>query len=104
MPLTASDLHNWQKLVAGGMSGVGLWVPMYAIDTVKSKVQATILDKPVSCRPDGTTLREVRKIYRQHGLRGFMYGVNAIMGRAFFSNAIGFWIWEYTRTVFRLDK
>ena len=86
------------------MTGLGFWVPVYPIDTVKSNVQAIIFDKQVSFRRNGTMIREIRKIYKSNGLKAYMIGITAILGRAFFSNAIGFWMWEYSKTVFTLDK
>jgi hypothetical protein len=86
------------------MAGVACWVSTYPIDSIKSNIQAVVLDRPVSIKPDGSVLHEMAKMHSNFGYRGFMNGVVAIMGRAFFANAVGFWLWEYSKTLISLQK
>ena len=86
------------------MAGVACWVSTYPIDSIKSNIQAIVLEKPVSIKPDGSIIREMAKMHATFGYKGFMNGVVAIMGRAFFANAVGFWLWEYSKTLFSFNK
>jgi len=86
------------------MAGVACWVSTYPIDSIKSNVQAIVYEKPLTISGDGTVIREMAKMHQSFGYRGFMNGVVAIMGRAFFANAVGFWLWEYSKTIIKLQK
>jgi solute carrier family 25 carnitine/acylcarnitine transporter 20/29 len=98
-------LKNWQKLLSGGLAGVACWVSSYPLDTIKSNIQARQLNKPVSFIPSGLILHESLDIHtKAGGYRGFYSGVVAIMGRAFFANAVGFWLWEFAKNNIHLNK
>lgn len=73
------------------------WVSSYPFDSLKSNIQARQLTKPLSFIPNGVILQESLDIHTRGGYRGFYNGVVAIMGRAFFANAVGFWLWEFAR-------
>ena len=99
-----SKLRNWQKLLAGGMAGVACWVSSYPLDSLKSNVQAKQYTKSLSWVPDGTILEESLNIHRKAiGYNGFFNGITAVMGRAFFASAIGFWLWECSKKHLQLD-
>ena len=52
---------------------------------------------------DGGALEVASEIYKSNGIRGFFLGFNAIMGRAIFGNAFGFWGWETSKQLISLD-
>ena len=95
--LITRNIRTWQRLLAGGLAGVACWVSGYPLDSLKSNVQALHAKGKIPLIPDGTILREALKIHTAHGYKGFMNGVFAIMGRAFFANAVGFWLWEVSK-------
>lgn len=99
-----SDLPGWQRLIAGGFSGVISWSIGYPMNVVKSRIQTIILDRPLSVVPDGTAFREAARIYSAGGVPGFFSGHVVTMTRAFLVNAITFWLWEYSKATFSLRK
>jgi len=69
-------------MVAGGTAGVAMWIPVFPVDTVKSRIQSL---------PGNPTIGGViRQIYAQNGLRGFFPGMGPAVARAIPANAATF--------------
>ena len=69
-------------MTAGGAAGVAMWIPVFPVDTVKSRVQSL---------PGNPTIGGViRQIYANNGLKGFFPGMGPAMARAVPANAATF--------------
>ena len=68
--------------VAGGAAGVAMWIPVFPVDTVKSRLQSGEGNLSI-----GGTIRE---IYGRGGLRAFFPGMGPAMARAVPANAATF--------------
>ena len=67
---------------AGGAAGVAMWIPVFPVDTVKSRIQSG--DGPSSI---GATIKE---IYGRGGVKAFFPGMGPAMARAVPANAATF--------------
>ena len=67
---------------AGGAAGVAMWIPVFPVDTIKSRLQSA----------EGTpTIRgTIRGLYASGGLRAFFPGMGPAMARAVPANAATF--------------
>ena len=76
-------------LVAGGLAGIGFWVPALPFDIVKSRMMATgsVHAGPRAC---------AAALWREAGLRGFYKGWQPAMLRAFPANAAAFFAFDAT--------
>ena len=69
-------------MVAGAAAGVAMWIPVFPVDTIKSRLQSS---------PQRPTIGGViRQIYTQNGLRGFFPGMAPAVARAIPANAATF--------------
>ena len=73
-----------ELMLAGGLAGVAGWISTYPIDVVKTRIQASPLDKHQSI------LAVFRHIYQTEGPRAFTRGLGATILRAFPTNAVIF--------------
>jgi hypothetical protein len=82
------SLPSYYPAVAGALGGMGYWLSMFPIDTVKSRIQAGI----------GTTQISFSvifmKILKTEGLRGLYAGMGITLLRAMPSNALIFTVYE----------
>lgn len=69
-------------MVAGGAAGIAMWIPVFPIDTVKSRLQSA------EGRP--TISGTIRGIYANGGYRAFFPGIGPAMARAVPANAATF--------------
>jgi solute carrier family 25 carnitine/acylcarnitine transporter 20/29 len=76
-------------LVAGGLAGVGYWLPALPFDIVKSRLMAegSAHAGPLDC---------ARALLREAGVRGFYKGWQPAMLRAFPANAAAFFSFDAT--------
>jgi solute carrier family 25 carnitine/acylcarnitine transporter 20/29 len=76
-------------LIAGGLAGVGYWIPALPFDTVKSRLMASgsAHAGPREC---------AAALWREAGLRGFYRGWQPAMLRAFPANAAAFTAFDAT--------
>ena len=82
---------NIYRLLAGGFAGTVQWLPpVYFLDVIKSKMQAS---QPGEYK---NTYDCVVKTYRSEGMRAFFRGFNVALVRAFPLHAILFLGYEYT--------
>ena len=85
------------QLAYGALSGYILWVMIYPIDVVKSKIQTDALEK--SSAAYKSTLDCFKKTYRAEGMVGFYRGFLACMLRAGPANAATFAAYELAMNV-----
>jgi solute carrier family 25 carnitine/acylcarnitine transporter 20/29 len=84
----ASDIEGkWTLLVAGGLAGIGAWLPGYPQDLVKSRIQFST--GPYS------TLDVFKQTYKSKGLNGFFRGLTPTLVRAVPVNAAVFYVYEW---------
>jgi solute carrier family 25 (mitochondrial carnitine/acylcarnitine transporter), member 20/29 len=69
-------------IVAGGAAGVAMWIPVFPVDTIKSRLQSA------EGRP--TIMGTVRGVYRSGGVKAFFPGFGPALARAVPANAATF--------------
>lgn len=69
-------------MVAGGAAGVAMWIPVFPIDTVKSRLQSA------EGRP--TIRGTISGLYSRGGLKAFFPGIGPALARAVPANAATF--------------
>ncbi|KAG8624148.1 hypothetical protein KVT40_009124 [Elsinoe batatas] len=70
-------------MAAGGAAGVAMWIPVFPVDTIKSRLQSA------EGRPTiGGTIRDI--YVRGGGVRGFFPGIGPALARAVPANAATF--------------
>ncbi|VVT57501.1 uncharacterized protein SAPINGB_P005727 [Magnusiomyces paraingens] len=67
---------------AGGMAGVAMWVPVFPIDTIKSRLQSSTTSQSIG--------QVTSAIYRSGGLKAFFPGLGPALARSFPANAATF--------------
>ncbi|CAM9599834.1 unnamed protein product [Lampetra planeri] len=90
---TKDDLGALPLLVSGGMAGVFLWVVVYPLDSVKSRIQVMSM----SSRQPGF-LAATASIIRTDGIMALYSGFTPTIIRAFPANAALFLAYEFTRS------
>lgn len=76
------DLSLGAIMTAGGFAGVAMWLLVFPVDTVKSRLQGAT---------ERTSVGEVvRSVYKSSGVKGFFPGVGPAMARSFPANAATF--------------
>lgn len=86
------DIPPWKLCLFGGLSGYTLWIGIYPVDVIKSKLQTDSLDKPVY-----KNWRQVaRDISHKNGVRGFYRGFLPTILRAAPANGATFAAFEVT--------
>ena len=78
----SGDLSLTAVMTAGGAAGVAMWIPVFPIDTIKSRLQSA------EGRP--TIGGTIRGIYKSNGLKAFFPGIGPAMARAVPANAATF--------------
>lgn len=68
--------------VAGGAAGVAMWIPIFPIDTIKSRLQ--------SAEGTPTIKGTISGLYARGGLRAFFPGIGPALARAVPANAATF--------------
>ncbi|KAI9097242.1 mitochondrial carrier domain-containing protein [Phlyctochytrium arcticum] len=79
-----------QLIIAGGVAGIGAWLPCYPQDVIKSRMQS-------DSRKGISSLTYAREIYASAGIKGFFRGFGPTMLRAFPANAATFLVYEQAR-------
>ena len=67
---------------AGAAAGVAMWIPVFPVDTVKSRIQ--------SAEGNPTIGGTIRTLYRNGGFKAFFPGIGPAMARAVPANAATF--------------
>lgn len=79
---TPGELSITAVMTAGGAAGVAMWIPVFPVDTIKSRIQSA------EGRPTiGGTIRE---LYGRGGVKAFFPGIGPAMARAVPANAATF--------------
>ena len=78
----SGELSLTAVMTAGGAAGVAMWIPVFPIDTVKSRLQSA------EGRP--TIGGTIRGLYASGGLKAFFPGMGPAMARAVPANAATF--------------
>lgn len=78
----SGDLSLTAVMVAGGAAGVAMWIPVFPVDTVKSRLQ--------SAEGNPTMGGVVRELYARGGYRAFFPGFGPAIARAVPANAATF--------------
>lgn len=78
----SGDLSLTAVMVAGGSAGVAMWIPVFPMDTIKSRLQSA------EGRP--TIGGTVRGLYANGGIRAFFPGLGPALARAVPANAATF--------------
>lgn len=77
----SGDLSLTAVMTAGGAAGVAMWIPVFPVDTLKSRLQST----------EGSTIGGTfRALWAQGGYRAFFPGFGPAMARAVPANAATF--------------
>ncbi|CAG8545039.1 10992_t:CDS:2 [Racocetra fulgida] len=87
------QIASWKLLLYGATAGYGMWIPVYPIDSVKSKIQTDGFT-PETRQYKGSIDCFV-KVYRKEGVRGFFKGFGTCMLRAAPVNASTFLAYEF---------
>jgi solute carrier family 25 carnitine/acylcarnitine transporter 20/29 len=69
-------------MTAGGAAGVAMWIPVFPVDTIKSRLQSA------EGRP--TISGTIRGVYRNGGIKAFFPGFGPALARAIPANAATF--------------
>lgn len=77
-----ADLSLTAVMTAGACAGVAMWIPVFPIDTIKSRLQ--------SAEGNPTIGGTVRQLYARNGLKAFFPGMAPAMARAVPANAATF--------------
>ena len=95
---TPGQLSLTAVMAAGGAAGVAMWIPVFPIDTIKSRLQSA------EGRP--TFGGVVREVYGRGGFKAFFPGFGPAMARAVPANAATFLGVELAQKAMRkvLDK
>ncbi|KAJ3040557.1 Mitochondrial carrier protein ymc2 [Rhizophlyctis rosea] len=88
------QVETWKQCIYGALAGYSLWIAVYPIDVIKSKIQTDGFD--AGTRKYSSSLDCARKTYAQQGMAGFYRGFWACMFRAAPVNAATFVAYEIT--------
>lgn len=79
--------------LAGGLAGMSMWLVVFPIDTIKTRLQAA--------SSSTSMVQATREIYRQRGINGFFPGLGPALLRSFPANAATFLGVELTHSLFK---
>lgn len=82
--------------VAGGVAGMSMWIGVFPIDTIKTKLQSSSRSQSM--------VQAAREIYTRAGLRGFFPGLGPALMRSFPANAATFLGVEFTHQLFKQNR
>ncbi|SCU88180.1 LADA_0E08658g1_1 [Lachancea dasiensis] len=86
-------LSIFSVCVAGGIAGMAMWIGVFPIDTIKTRLQSSSSAASMS---DAT-----REIYQRAGIKGFFPGIGPALMRSFPANAATFLGVELTHHFFK---
>ncbi|KAJ3303389.1 Mitochondrial carrier protein ymc2 [Kappamyces sp. JEL0829] len=99
--ISRSQVSPLMQLSFGALSGYTLWVMIYPIDVVKSKIQTDAFN-PAEAKYRGA-IDCFRKTFAAEGMAGFYRGFGACMLRAGPANAVTFAAYEVAMNVIGRD-
>lgn len=86
------SVESWRLCLFGGLAGYAMWITVYPIDVIKSKLQT---DDLVNKKYKGS-LHAIKSIWTTLGWRGFFVGFTPTILRAAPANAATFVAFEWT--------
>ncbi|KAI3405817.1 YMC2 [Candida oxycetoniae] len=90
--LTRSQIKPWKLCLYGGLSGYSLWIAIYPVDVIKSKLQTDAL-KAAQYK---SSLSVIRDVWTKQGIKGFYKGFLPTILRAAPANGATFAVFELT--------
>ena len=78
----SGDLSLSAVMAAGGAAGIAMWIPVFPVDTVKSRLQSAEGNPSIS----GT----IKQLYGKGGVKAFFPGFGPAIARAVPANAATF--------------
>ena len=91
VPVQLQHSHAWlASALAGGSSGCLTWAVVYPVDVIKTRIQTSSFDTPVSFLGAG------RQLVAQHGASVLFRGLGVTLIRAFPVNGTVFPVYEWT--------
>lgn len=90
--IARSDISSLKLCLFGGLSGYTLWIAIYPVDVIKSKLQTDSLTKPNFTG----SIDVVRKVFASSGIKGFYRGFIPTILRAAPANGATFAVFEIT--------
>ncbi|MCO5598622.1 hypothetical protein L7F22_052719 [Adiantum nelumboides] len=94
-PNSSTELSNIEMAISGGLAGVVGWLSTFAIDVIKTRVQAT---DSSSVRSGNAFIFAARQTYAEGGFTAFFAGLGPTILRAIPANAVLFLAFEYTKS------
>jgi solute carrier family 25 (mitochondrial carnitine/acylcarnitine transporter), member 20/29 len=89
-----TNAHTWfASALAGGTTGALTWGLIYPIDIIKTRIQTSPWDTPLTER---RIVNVAQEIVQKHGWRHLFRGLNITLIRAFPVNGIIFPVYEFT--------
>ncbi|RMD40420.1 hypothetical protein DV735_g4721, partial [Chaetothyriales sp. CBS 134920] len=79
---STGELSLGAVMTAGGAAGIAMWIPVFPVDTVKSRLQ--------SAEGNPTLTGTVRQLYKAGGIKAFFPGFGPALARAVPANAATF--------------
>lgn len=92
-----SELPTWKVCAFGGLAGYAMWLTVYPLDAIKSKLQTDGFS--AETKKYASTLDCARKIMMTEGLPGFFRGIGPCLLRAAPVNAVTFMGFEMAMRV-----
>ncbi|ODV68899.1 mitochondrial carrier [Hyphopichia burtonii NRRL Y-1933] len=89
------DIPGWKLCLYGGLSGYSMWISIYPVDVIKSKLQTDSLTKPTY----RSSLDVIKDIWLKNGIKGFYRGFIPTILRAAPANGATFAAFELTMRV-----
>ncbi|KAL0089339.1 mitochondrial carrier domain-containing protein [Phycomyces blakesleeanus] len=93
-----TELPAWEVCMYGAAAGYAMWMTVYPVDIIKSKLQTDGFDK--ATRKYSSALDCARKIMAVEGFGGFFRGIGVCLLRAAPSNAATFMGFELAMRMF----
>ncbi|ODV80851.1 mitochondrial carrier [Suhomyces tanzawaensis NRRL Y-17324] len=90
--LARNDIPGWKLCAFGGLSGYTLWIGIYPIDVIKSKLQTDSLKSPTY----KGSLSVFRDVWAKKGIKSFYRGFIPTILRAAPANGATFAVFELT--------
>lgn len=94
---TRSEQSSWSVLLAGGLGGMAYWTSSFALDSIKSSIQADAV------QPSQRKYKSIRdcasKLYADGGIARFYRGIVPCLIRSFPANAACFFTYEYVLSI-----
>lgn len=93
------DDPTWVTMTAGAAAGTCLWLVVYPVDAVKSRIQATGAGDAGQCSGSGNFLMAMARAVRNEGPLALYRGLAPTLLRTVPASAVMFWTVERTNTL-----